>query len=130
MRIPRRTNPTAGEWVVLGGTCVAAAVISKLAHLSPKWESALVYTVILFTGVVIQLRSAWHKAVLWVGLASVFVVHTIAIYFITDALPAGNEGLHGLLFVVTVLAEGGLICFLLWKIVEDRAPAAQKISRQ
>jgi hypothetical protein len=77
----------------LNSATVAAVVISKLENPSPKWEHALVYTVILFGAVLIQLRPAWRKAIFWAALASVFLVHTLAIYFITRVV--GEESVLG-----------------------------------
>jgi peptidoglycan/LPS O-acetylase OafA/YrhL len=93
-------------------------------------QHALVYTVIAFGGVLIQLRPAWRKAIFWAALASVFLVHTLAIYFITRALRTTHEGLDGFLFVLVVLTEAGAICSLLWQIAENRTPTGGKIRRQ
>jgi hypothetical protein len=111
-----RGDVTIGEWLVGGCVVITAVVAGKPAHLAPKWQDALVYTVIVFTGVLIALRPAWHKAVFWAWFLPIFLAHTLAIYFITRALPPASEGLQGLLLILSVVAEGKAIVLLFCKI--------------
>ena len=84
------------------------------------------FTVLVFTAVLITLRPAWHKTVFWAWFVSVLLVHTLAIYFITRALPPGNVGLQGLLFILSGLAEGGAIVVLLSNIFDVRTSVRRK----
>lgn len=117
-----RGDITTGEWLVGGCVVITAVVAGKVAHLAPKWQHALVYTVIVFTGVLIALRPAWHKAVFWAWFLPIFLAHTLAIYFITRALPPASEGLQGLLLILSALAEGGAIVLLFCRIFGDHSP--------
>lgn len=134
MRHPKRNwgrgDVTLGEWLFGGGTFAAAIVVSILANLAPKGQDALVITVVLFTAVLTALRAAWHETMFWVGFASVLLVHIVAVYFITRALPPMGEGPRGLLFILTGLAEGRAIVLLLLRIVGDRTSQAPKIESE
>ena len=53
------------EWVTIFLGLAAAIGFSKVAGLSPKWEHATAYTVIVFAVLIIALRPAWRKPLFW-----------------------------------------------------------------
>ncbi len=124
----RRGDVTTGEWLVFSCVVITAVVAGKVAHVAPKWQDVLVYTVIVFTSVLIALRPAWHKVVFWAWLLPIFLAHTLAIYFITRALPPASEGLQGLLLILSGLGEGGAIVFLFCKIFGDSPWTGKAVS--
>jgi len=119
-------NTTIWEWVIVFGTLAAAIVLSTVADLAPKWEHALVYTVIVFTTVCIALRPAWRRPAFWRGLATIFSIHTLAIYRLTLALPAESRGIRGVPLIAACMAECLLIGSVLWRISSRRPSQFEK----
>src|ERR1035437_8223419 len=99
----------------MAGSTIAAIVIAEIVGLSPKWENACVYTVILFAVVIVALRPAWGRAIFWWRLAGVFVLHVIIMTTILEVLPATSQGLYGIPMIVSTIAESLLIGSILWR---------------
>lgn len=77
--------------------------------------NAIVYTVIVFTAVIIPLRPAWGRIKFWRNLAPIFLLHVLAVVVIEQSLPSSSEGPHGLPVVAAGMAEAVLIAGVLWK---------------
>jgi hypothetical protein len=103
------------EWVVIFGLVALAVAVSEFVGVSQKWENAIVYTVLVFTAVVIALRPAWGRRAFWTSLMAVFLLHCIAIAVVEQSLPPTSAGPHGLPLVAVGMAEGILVAGVLWK---------------
>ena len=121
MKIAGGKKLTFWEWVIVFGAVAAAIAASSVAGLSPKWEHAFVYTVIVFATVIIVLRPAWGRPAFWRGLTIVFLVHISGTSLITQALPPENRGIRGLPLIAACIVEGLLIVSILWKTSHRRS---------
>lgn len=104
-----------GEWVVAFGIVALAVAIAEFVGVSQKWEHAIVFTVLVFTAVVIALRPAWGRRAFWPSLIGILLLHCIAIVVIEQSLPSTSSGPHGLPMVAVGMAEAVLIASILWK---------------
>lgn len=103
------------EWVVILGLAALAVAITEFAGASQKWENAIVYTVIVFTAVIIPLRPAWGRRAFWQNLVPIFLLHVLAVVVIEQSLPSSSAGPHGLPLVAVGMGEAVLIAGVLWK---------------
>lgn len=103
------------EWVVVFGLAALAVAMTEFAGVSQKWENAIVYTVIVFTAVIIPLRPAWDRRLFWQNLVPIFVLHCLAVVVIEQSLPSSSVGPHGLPLVAAGMAEGVVIAGVLWR---------------
>jgi hypothetical protein len=115
MRVAGRKTLSVGEWVVAFGSAALAVVIAEFFGISKKWENALVFTVIVFTMVVIVFRPAWGRKAFWSGLIAVFLLHCIVIVAVEQSMPPTSEGPHGLPLIEAGMIEGILILGGLWR---------------
>jgi hypothetical protein len=104
-----------GEWVIIFGLAAIAVALTEISGLSSKWEDATVYTVVLFTVVVLALRPAWGRRAFWEGLLAIFVLHVLAVIVLEQSLPAVAKGFHGVPMTIAGMAEAVLIGGVLWK---------------
>jgi hypothetical protein len=103
------------EWVVIFGLGATAVAITQFVAINQNWQDAIVYTVVLFTVVILALRPAWGRKAFWRNLTLIFVLHILAILVIEQSLPAGKRGLHGLPLTLIGMMEALLIAGALWK---------------
>ncbi len=115
MRVAGGKKLSIGEWVVVVGLGALAVATTEFIGISQKWENAIVYTVIVFTAVIIPLRPAWGRRAFWQNLVPVFLLHVLAIVVIEQSLPPGSEGPHGLPLTGAGMAEAVLVGSVLWK---------------
>ncbi len=104
-----------GEWAFIVVLVVLAVAISELVGVRQKWEHAVVYTVLVFTVVIVALRPAWGRSAFWKTLVPIFLLHVLAIVTIEQSLPPESEGPHGLPLTAVGMAEGVFIASVLWK---------------
>jgi MFS superfamily sulfate permease-like transporter len=115
MHIAGRKTLSMGEWVAgIGGVALAVA-IPKFAGISQKWGNTIVFTVLVFSGVVIVLRPAWGRREFWSSLIAVFLFHCIVLAVVEQSLPLTSEGPHGLPMIESGTLEGLLILGVLWR---------------
>lgn len=107
------------EWTLVSCTLIVAIWASVVADLSPKWEHALVYTILVFVGSTMALRPAWSLPFFWPGLGALLVVHVIAISVITLALPLDSRGIRGIPLIAMSMGEFLLIANILWRITHQ-----------
>ena len=115
MRVAGGKRSSVGEWVVIFGLVALAVAVTEFVDVSQKWENAFVYTVLLFTVVIIVLRPAWGRRAFWRNLVPIFLLHVLGVTVIEQSLPLGSEGPHGLPLTGAVMAEGVIIVSVLWK---------------
>jgi hypothetical protein len=116
MRIAGHKNLTFWEWVVIFGSVVAAIAVTRVVGITVKWQTATIYTVIVFAVVIIALRPAWGRSNFWRALAVAFLMHTLAIFFaVQELLPAMSQGIHGIPLIVSSMVECLLISSFLWR---------------
>jgi len=94
---------------------VASMLVVKLTNLSKRWEDAVIYTVVLFTVLVVTLRPAWGRPAFWKSLLPIFALHIIGVAVVVQALPPEWKGIPGLLFLAAGAAEGLLILAIVWR---------------
>jgi hypothetical protein len=115
MNAAGRKTLSIGEWVA-GFVVVGLAVaITQFAGISQKWANTIVFTVLVFSGVVIVLRSAWGRWAFWSSLIAVFLFHCIVLAAVEQGLLATSDGPHGLPMVEAAMVEGLLIVAVLWR---------------
>ena len=104
-----------GEWVLIFGLVALAVTTTEFLGISQKWEHAIVYTVIVFTVVIMALRPAWGRKEFWQSLVPVFLLHVLAVVVIEQSLPPGSKGPRGLPLIPAGMIEGVVIAGVLWK---------------
>jgi hypothetical protein len=104
-----------GEWVAGIGAVALAVAIPKFAGISQKWANTIVFTVLVFSGVVIVLRPAWGRRAFWSSLIAVFLFHCIVLAEVEQSLPPTSEGPHGLPLISAGVVEGVFILGVLWR---------------
>ena len=104
MNVVDRKGPTIGEWLVGGAIVVATVAATEFLGATQKLENAIVYTVLVFTAVIIGLRRVGGPRAFWHNLVLVFLLHILGVGIVYYVLPSGSEGLHGL-----PLIEAGLV---------------------
>jgi hypothetical protein len=112
------------EWVIVFGAVAAGIGASVWAGLSPKWEHALIYTVILFVASTMALRPVWRMPFFWRGLAIAFVLHVLAISLVTQALPPDSRGIRGIPSILMSMGEFLVIANILWGVTHGKSSRA------
>lgn len=115
MHVVDRKRVTVGEWLVGGAVLVFTVAATEFLGASLKWENAIVYTVLVFTALIIGFRPAWGRKAFWRDLLHVFLLHVLGVVIIYHVLPSGREGLHGLPLVAVGMVEVFLVVGVLWK---------------
>lgn len=110
-----RSDPSVSEWAIVLFCVAAAVLVSKVANISPKWEHATIYTILVFASVVVALRRAWRYAGFWYRIGVVFVLHCGAIIVITLQLPLESQGIRGIPLIAGSITEGLIIISVLWR---------------
>jgi len=108
------------EWAILISVVAIAIGISYRMRLTPKWEHAFVYTVIVFAGVLSVVRPARRRTSFWAGLLAILFFHALVLYLVTDALPLESRGIRGIPLIIGGMAEGVLIAGILWRVSYGR----------
>lgn len=115
MHVAGRKTLSVGEWVA-GFVVVALAVaITQFVGISQKWGNTIVFTVLVFSGVVIVLRPTWGRRAFWSRLIAIFLFHCIVFAAVERGLLATSEGPHGLPMIEAGMVEGLLIVGVLWR---------------
>jgi branched-subunit amino acid permease len=115
MRVAGGKKFSIREWALIVVLVVFAVAITEFVGVRQKWENAIVYTVLVFTVVIMALRPAWGRSRFWKTLVPIFLLHVLAVVVIEHSLPPGSEGPHGLPLTAVGMAEGVLIASVLWK---------------
>ncbi|MBZ5550926.1 MAG: hypothetical protein LAO22_23720 [Acidobacteriia bacterium] len=115
MRVAGGKRFNIGEWVLIFGLVALAVAATEYFGVAQKWENAIVYTVIVFTVVILALRPAWGRKAFWQTLVPVFLLHVLAVVVIEQSLPQGSKGPRGLPLIGAGMVEGVLIAGVLWK---------------
>ena len=115
MRLAGLKEFTMLEWIILFAVMAAAVMATERLGLSRQWKDAVIYTVVVFTVVLVALRPAWGRSAFWQTLASVFAVHVVAVFIIIQAFPAAARGFPGLFLIIAGMAESVALGGVLWK---------------
>jgi hypothetical protein len=107
------------EWAIILGLTAGAIAVSEVVGLTPLWEDAVVYSVIVFAVVLTTLRPPWHRRESWQSLAVVFIGHTLILLWVLLVLqefPARRRfGMPKLLLIPLASIECLFIVAMLWK---------------
>jgi|ERR1700722_4837560 hypothetical protein len=114
MRLAGRKTLSIGEWVVMFGVVAFAIAIAEFVGFSQKWGNAIIFTVLVFTALVIALRPAWGRRAFWSSLVAVFFFHCIVLAAVEQSLPPTSEGPRGIPMIEAGMLEGLLIAGVLW----------------
>lgn len=106
---------TVFEWVTVFGLSGLAVVVSELIGLKQLWEDGIIYTVMLFTVIVLALKPAWRRKSFWKSLALILAGHLIALVALLQTLPPRRFGIPKLLLFPAAVLEGTFIIAALWK---------------
>jgi len=115
MTVVERKKLSIGGWIAVFGLAALAVATTEFLGITQKWENGIVYTVIVFTAVIIPLRPAWGRRAFWQNLVVIFLLHVLALVVIEQSLPPGSRGPHGLPLTAVGMAEAVLIGSVLWK---------------
>jgi hypothetical protein len=106
---------TAWEWIVLFGLAAVAIAITERIGLSQKWEDVIVFTVLLFSVLLVTLRQLWNNPGFWRNLLLAFAAHVFAVAVLVRVLPAWRFGFPKLVLIVVGMLEGLLLLGVLWR---------------
>jgi hypothetical protein len=115
MNVVGRKRPTVGEWLLVGAILVFTVGATEFLGATQKLENAVVYTVLVFTALIIALRPMWGRRAFWHDLVLVFLFHLLGVVIVYHVLPLGTQGLHGLPLVEVGLVELTLLISVLAK---------------
>lgn len=101
------------SWVTIFAACCAAIAITEYAGVQQKWEDVIIFTVLLFTMLVLVFRPDWRRKSFWWELLMVFVLHAIAATVILQSVAIGPHGIPGLLMTGITIVEGMFIVVIL-----------------
>jgi hypothetical protein len=101
------------SWVAVSVASVAAVAITEFAGLRGKWEDVVVFTVLLFTMLILIYRQCWGSVSFWRKLLLVFIVHAVAATIILQSVTIGPQGIPGLLMTAVTIAEAVIVIVLL-----------------
>ena len=100
------------ELVIFWGLSICAVAISEVIRLEQPWKDGVVYTVVLFAAIGTALRPAWGRKSFWTSLALTFVLHTLVLLAVLQALPRWH---FGILLVPLGCIESVIIGAMVWK---------------
>jgi hypothetical protein len=103
------------EWVIFLGLSISAVAASEVIGLKQIWEDGAVYTVVVFTAVLLALRPVWGRKSFWSSLALIFAGHTILLLAVLQALPPRRFGIPKLLLIPVFAIEFVFIAGILRK---------------
>jgi hypothetical protein len=119
MRTVMLKKSTILEWGIILGLTTCAIAVSEVVGLTPLWQDAVVYTVIVFAAVLTALRPPWRRREFWQSLAVVFIGHTLILLWVLLVLqefPANRRfGMPKLLLIPLGSIESVFIGGILWK---------------
>jgi hypothetical protein len=115
--MPRDTEKdfTFGDWVIVFGLAAIAVTVTEIIGLTQKWEDVIVFTVMLFTVVLLVLHELWRNPAFWRNLLPIFGMHIVAFALLAQVLPLGQSGFPKLPLSAAMMAEGVLILAVLYK---------------
>jgi hypothetical protein len=110
-----RKRPSIGEWVAAFVAVGIAFAVSEFLGISQRWETAVAFTVLLFSGVLIGTRPVWGRGAFWPDLIAVFLLHCVILGGIERSLPAESAGPRGIPMMAAIMVEGVFIIVVLFK---------------
>jgi hypothetical protein len=108
-------NITIWEWIAIFGLASIAIGITEVVDVSQKWEDVIVFTVVLFSAVMLTLRDLWKNPDFWRDLIPLFTVHITVFSILARLVPLGRFGFPKLVLIAGGMIEGFLIIAILWK---------------
>ena len=98
-------------WPAIVMVAAGMFFLSEYAGLPTRWGNALLYTVVLFTLLIIVCRSDWSMPAFWRTVGVIFVIHSFLVILLMQIMPNSDKGIVGLPRTLAGLAEG---CVILW----------------
>lgn len=111
---------TAREWIIIFGLGGIALAITGFIGVSQKWEDIIVFSIGLFTVLLITLRELWKAPAFWRNLLIIVAAHFIVLTILAQVLPLGRFGFPKLVLIAGGLLEGFLILSFLSKKVGNQ----------
>jgi hypothetical protein len=115
LRMIGQKKSTILELVIFWGLSICAVVASEVIGLNHLWRDGVVYTVVVFTAVLLALRPAWGRKSFWSSLALIFAGHTIVLLAVLQAMSPRRHGIPKLLLIPVFAIEFVFITGMLWK---------------
>jgi hypothetical protein len=103
------------EWLAIVVVAAVMFLVSEYAGLPARWGNALLYTVVLFTIMIVSFHSDWRRRVFWRTLGLIFVMHSLSVGLLVQTMPNSDRGIAGLPMTLTALTESCVILGVLWK---------------
>lgn len=124
----RRNKTAIFDWVILLGALGLVITASEAIGLKHEWQDGAVYTVVLFTAIILSLRPGWGRASFWKSLALIFSGHIVLVMLAVQALPPRRFGFPKLLLIPIGAVEGLFILGFLWRRMqaESKSKAAAR----
>jgi hypothetical protein len=97
-------------WVAVFSIGGAVVLITESIGIHQKWEDVVVFTVLLFTTLILLYRACWGSRSFWLKLLLIFILHAIGTTIILQSVPIGSHGIPGLLMTAITMVEG--VCFI------------------
>jgi hypothetical protein len=111
--MPKANNFGAWSWVAVSAACIAAVAITEFTGLQGKWEDVIVFTVLLFSMLILLYRSRWGNKSFWFKLLLIFIVHVVATAICLHSVTISPHGIPGLLMTAITMAEAIAVIVLL-----------------
>jgi hypothetical protein len=111
--------------LIVFATSGAAVAITEFSGVSGKWEDVIVFTVLLFTGLILLCRTRWRTWEFWRNLVLTFALHAVAVGVIFQTVSIGPRGIPGLVMTAITMVEGVLI-IVVWDRLASHPTASRK----
>jgi hypothetical protein len=102
------------QWVTFIVPTACAYWLMGHSGIAKNWQDLVVYSVLLFSGLISLFRPEWNKREFWVSLLGVFLLHTFAVVIVGQVWPRGSP-IPKLSLSIVVLVEAMLVLSFLWK---------------
>ncbi len=103
------------EWIIFLGLSTGAVAASEVIGMNQLWEDGVVYTVVLFTAILLTLRPAWGRESFWRNVMLIFAGHMVAVVVVVQELSPRRFGMPKLLLIQVAALEFVLIVGMLRK---------------
>ena len=103
------------EWIVIFGALAAGIAITARLSIRQGVSDIVIYTIVVFTVVLLALRQAWQSLTFWTSLLIAFCFHTIAAVIVLNIGRLRNQRFTGLPLIVVGVVEGLSIAAFVWK---------------
>lgn len=102
------------QWGIFIVPTACAYWLMGYSEIAKNWQDLVVYSVLLFSGLISLFRPEWNKREFWAALLGLFLLHTFAVVIFGEAWPRGSR-IPKLSLSMVILVEAMLVLCFLWK---------------